>query len=162
MVDGKGVAHVVAADYKGVKYSYGKGTSHSVGPILTTDNSANHPSVAVDDKGAVHVIWATKNQVWLSKLQGSAWSQPTKISDSSINSPTAIAMDSNSDAHVAFRGCAFGKCGARYGIQVQGGWSLQTLGSKSGVKHLAVALSSKDEVAVVVGTQSDGVDFYVP
>ncbi len=161
-VDTKGVAHVLAADYNGVKYSHGKGGSHSAGPVVTTDKWANHPSVAVDEKGTVYAIWATKHEVWTSKLMGAAWAAPAKVADSFKSSPTAIAVDSKGAMRVVFGGCNLGQCSARYGVQVGGGWSLQTLGNKSTVKHLALSLNGKDEPAIVVGTQSDGVFFFAP
>jgi len=91
--------------------------------LVSTSSSAGYPnyfpSITIDSNNNIHVVWEGTSssyniaQIWYSKYNGTAWSNPIVLSTySGMNngqqsSPT-IAVDSNNHLHVVWYGLATG------------------------------------------------------
>ena len=87
--------------------TYSQGSWSAEQQITSGEGYAGFPSVAVDSKGVLHLVWygfdGTTYQVYYSRYEFNNWSTPVRLSQGypdSVN-PT-IAVDSKDNLHVAW------------------------------------------------------------
>ena len=195
VIDSNEIIHAVWADDtngawgsdKEIMYAFKNGTEWTNITVISDDStqwnndSSNHPSIAVDINGTIHIVWQdSTNGVWGSDTEimysfnnGSGWSNATVISDDIINwndgrsSYPSLAVDINGTIHVVWNDDTDGIWGTDEEIMYIAnngtGWSDIMVISDDGTNwndgdsyNPSIAVDETDKVHVVWDDTTDG------
>lgn len=167
-VDAQGRAHVLSPTSTGLQYAFGNAATLAAGPSVTTASVFGvAPALALNGQGEVTAAWVQGGNLLVSTLQGSAWTAPSVIAQTSLEKRVALAFDPAGFMHLLFHGCpASGSCSVRYAAQAASGWAFQTLRTPQGLAisptHLAITAWAPGVAAGVCATLSDGAWVFTP
>lgn len=159
--DSGGNAYVVWQDYPEIGASdvllrRWNGTNWSQPENISQDpTSSETPSVAVDLKGNVHVVWNDDNQgdtqVLYRRWDGLTWSPVEKVSQTNGTQFPSVAVDFSGDVHVVWDGDMFTSPKVVHRRKAAGNWlAIDVVGSfAAGFPNVTVAADPGGNVYLV-------------